>query len=97
MHEKKELFSRIGAYLDLPCEALPGGFSVLLSGDHTLCVQGEVDIRFYTEEEIHLCLGKRVLLVTGSKLFCAELDRGKLLINGTVTGLFLKKEGESAT
>ncbi len=97
MREKKDFLSRISSYLDLPCEALPGGFSMLLSGDSALCVQGEVSICSYSEEQIRICVGKRVLLVEGKDLFCAELSAGKLLINGTVTGLFLRKEGENAT
>ncbi len=97
MREKKDFLTRISAYLDLPREALPGGFSVLLSGDSALCVQGEVAIRSYTEEQILLCVGKHLLCVEGKGLFCAELAAGKLLINGTVTGLLLKKEGKDAT
>ena len=33
----------------------------------------------------------------GRELFCAELAAEKLLITGTVTGLFFEKEGENAT
>ncbi len=93
MREKKDFLARVGAYLDLPVEALPGGFSVLLSGDSALCVQGCVSICSYGEEQILLHVGKRLLCVQGKSLFCAELAAGKLLINGTVTGLFFKKEG----
>ena len=97
MREKKDFLGRIGAYLDLPSQALPGGFSVMLCGDGSLCVQGSVSICSYSETQILLCVGKRYLSVEGSELFCAELSVGKVLINGTVTALFLKKEGENAT
>ncbi len=97
MREKKDFLNRISAYLDLPPEALPGGFSVLLSGDRELCVLGRATIRSYTDEQILLRVGRRVLCVQGKGLFCAELTAGKLLINGTVTGVFLQKEGVDAT
>ena len=97
MREKKNFSDRISAYLDLPAQAMPGGFSVMLSGEGMLCVQGCVSICSYSETRILLCLGRRYLLVEGKELFCAELLAGKLLINGTVTALFLKKEGEDAT
>lgn len=97
MRKKKDFLGRVGAYLDLPCEALPGGFSVLLSGQGEVCVQGRAEIRSYGEERVVLGIGKRVLVVEGRELFCTELSTEKLLIIGTVTGLFFKKEGENAT
>ena len=97
MREKKDFLDRISAYLDLPAQALPGGFSVTLSGEGALCVQGCASICSYSETQVLLWLGRRYLLVEGKELFCAELSAGKLLINGTVTALFLKKEGEDAT
>jgi hypothetical protein len=33
--------------------------------------------------------------VEGKGLFCTEMIAGELLINGTVTGLFIEKEGRS--
>ena len=97
MREKKDFLSRLGTYLDLPPVALPGGFSVLLSGEGALCVQGRVSICAYSETRVELCVERRHLSVEGKNLFCAELAAGKLLINGTVTAIFLKKEGEDAT
>ena len=97
MREKKDFRKRIGAYLDLPLEGLPGGFSVLLSGNRALCVQGKAMILTYTDEQIGLRVGKHVLRIQGNGLFCAELTGEKLLINGTVTALFLEKEGADAT
>ena len=97
MREKKDLLGRIGSYLDISPEALPGDFSVLLSGDRALCIQGNVRISSYCEERILLRVGKHTLCVEGQELFCTELSTGKMLINGTVTALFLKKEGKHAT
>jgi len=97
MSGKKDLFTRIGAYLDLPAEVLPGGFSVLLSGERELCVRGHSVICSYSEKQITLALGARWLTVEGEGLFCAELSEEKVLIIGTVTGLFFKREGRNAT
>jgi sporulation protein YqfC len=95
MRGKRNFLSRIGAYLDLPHEVLPGGFSVLLSGGREVCVQGNATICSYSDERIRIGLGECVLCVEGKGLFCTEMIAGKLLINGTVTGLFIEKEGRS--
>lgn len=97
MREKKDFFGRIGAYLDLPPEALPGGFSVMLSGDGALCIQGRISLCSYTQERIEISVGRQRMSVEGKDLFCSELEAGKLMIIGTVTALFLKKEGMDAT
>lgn len=97
MREKKDFLGRIGAYLDLPPAALPGGFSLMLSEDSALCVQGRVSLRSYTQERIEISVERRCVQVEGKNLFCAELEAGKLMIIGTVTALFLKKEGENAS
>ena len=97
MREKKNFFGRIGDYLNIPEGVLPGDFSVLLSGDRVLCVQGKLRISAYSEERIVLCVGKHELCVEGKGLFCAELAAEKILINGTVTALYLKKGDKNAT
>ena len=96
MREKKDIFARISARLDLPREALPGGFSVSLSG-RELCVQGRAVILGYSEECVELFLGKRRICVRGNGLFCAELTPQRVLIVGDVCGIYLKREGEDAT
>ena len=51
MSEKRDLLTRFGARLDLPREALPGGFSILLSGQGELSVRGRARILSYKENE----------------------------------------------
>ena len=94
MQKKEGLLARVSAHLDLPREALPGGFSILLWGDE-LCVRGEFRIRLYEEERILIAMGKRVLCIEGTELFCEELSVGCLRVIGNITGVFWKKEGES--
>ena len=96
MREKKDVLARIAARLDLPREALPGGFSVLLSGE-SLCIQGRAAILTYGKECILLCVGKRRLRVQGRGLFCAELAAERVLINGHVKGLFWEEGDADAT
>ena len=96
MREKKDIFARISARLDLPREALPGGFSISFSG-RELCVQGRAVILGYSEECVELSLGKQCILVQGTGLFCAELTPQRVLIVGDVCGIFFKREGKDAT
>ena len=96
MREKKDIFARISARLDLPREALPGGFSISLSG-RELYLQGRAVILGYSEECVEVSLGKQRICVQGSGLFCAELTPQRVLIVGDVCGIFLKREGENAT
>ena len=96
MSEKKNLLARLSSYLDLPSEGLPGGFSMLLSGDGELCVRGTVGILSYDEAHISIRVGKCEVSIEGEELFCAELTSEKMVITGTVTALFLKKEGRNA-
>ena len=97
MHEKKDLWGRIGEYLDLPRDLLPGGFSVLLSGEGELCVRGHAFMRTYSEKQIVLALDKVELCVEGESLFCKELSAENIVIIGTVRALFLKRGEKDAT
>ena len=97
MSKGKDLFARISSYLDLPPEALPGGFSLLLSGERELCVRGRAIICSYHDKRIVISVGKHMLCVRGESLFCAELSSEKMLISGTITGIFFLTEGEDAT
>ena len=96
MRDKKDVFARISARLDLPREAIPGGYSILLSGEK-LCVQGRATILAYDEECILLCVEKRRLRVQGHGLFCAELAAERVLIIGRVKGLFWEGGDADAT
>lgn len=96
MSTKRDLLSRFGARLDLPREALPGGFSILLSGQGELCARGRVRILSYNEEEITILLEKRRVRVVGKALFCASFEKENIRIIGTVTGVIFETEGKHA-
>ena len=96
MSEKRDLLTRFGARLDLPREALPGGFSILLSGQGELLVRGRARILSYKENEIKLLLEKRKLRVLGKRLFCASFEKENMRIIGTVTGVIFETEGKYA-
>lgn len=93
MKEKKDFFARLGARLDLPCEALPGGFSLLLSGHRELLVRGRARILSYKEDEIVLLVERRRLRVKGKRLFCAGFEKDHVRIIGTVMGVNFDPEG----
>lgn len=95
MSEKKDFLARFGGRLDLPREALPGGFSLLLSGQEEICVRGRARILSYSEDEMLLLLGKRKIRVWGKKLFCASFEKENMRIIGTVTGVIFETEGEN--
>lgn len=97
MHEKKDLLGRIGEYLDLPRDLLPGGFTVLLSGERELCVRGRAFLRTYSEKQIVFALEEVELCVEGEGLFCRELSAENIVIIGTVRALFLKRGEKDAT
>lgn len=97
MSEKKDFLARFGARLDLPREALPGGFSIILSGQGELYARGRVQILSYKEDEILLLLEKRKVRVRGKGLFCASFERENVRVIGTVTGVIFETEGKDET
>lgn len=97
MSEKKDFLARFGARLDLPREALPGGFSLLLSGQGELCVRGRVRILSYKEDEVLLLVEKRRIRVLGKGLLCASFEKENMRIIGTVMGVNFETEGEYAS
>ncbi|MBQ9098131.1 MAG: YabP/YqfC family sporulation protein [Clostridia bacterium] len=96
MRQKKDWMRRIRQRLDIPCEALPGGFSLYLSGQNELTVKGCRRILSYGRERICLALGKTVLCVMGSDLLCTAFCAGSVTVEGTVTGLYLGEEAHRA-
>ncbi len=96
MSEKKDFLARFGARLDLPREALPGGFSLLLSGQEEFSARGRVRILSYKEDEILLLIEKKRVRVMGKQLFCASFEKENIRIIGTVTGVIFETEAKHA-
>lgn len=96
MRKKGGFFARLLEKLDLPCEALPGGFGVLLSGKRELSVGGCREILKCDQDEILLALCGLLLAVRGSGLLCTAFDAGTVSVTGDITQLQLYGEGEYA-
>ncbi len=96
MRRKKELLAGLGRYLDLPTEAIPGGFGLSLSGREQLTVRGCREILIYTPAEIRLSLGRVALSVGGEGLLCTVLEAGNVTVEGLVCTLSFEplKKGE---
>lgn len=87
MRRKRDLIGALGERLDIPREALPGGFAIALSGDRELTVWGCRHILSYSESEIVLLPGKRVLRVVGKDLLCSAFGAGAVTLTGQIEAL----------
>ena len=85
MQRKKDFFARMGERLDLPREALPGGFGLSLSGQNELSVRGCRRILEYEETCICLLLDGVVLSVKGEGLLCTTFAAESLVISGHIS------------
>lgn len=94
MRKKQGLLAGLTARLDIPGEALPGGFGVELSGQRELTVRGCRRILHYGDEEIRLRVGKTVLCVCGKELLCTSFGNGGVTVRGWIVSLrFGEAEG----
>ncbi|MBQ3064089.1 MAG: YabP/YqfC family sporulation protein [Clostridia bacterium] len=89
MRKKRDLLGRLAAGLDIPREALPGGFGLSLAGDSTLTVRGCKRILDYHDDCIVLAVGSRTLTVQGSALFCSAFAAGSVTVTGQIAALLL--------
>lgn len=84
MRRKKEFFTRFGERLDIPREALPGGFGLSMSGQNELTVRGCRKILSYGADCISLSLGSITLSVEGEGLLCTVFEAGNVTVQGLV-------------
>lgn len=94
MKMKRGLWQALLARLDIPGEALPGGFGLTLSGQRELTVRGCHRILQYGEEEIVLAVGKTALHVVGRNLLCAAFGHGGITVKGNIASLCFGEVGE---
>ena len=87
MRKRKPFLDRIGEKLDIPREALPGGFGLALSGRGHLHVCGCARVLCYSEEEIALQLQGSVLKIFGEGLLFTSFSDGEVEIGGLVCGI----------
>lgn len=84
MRKKEDWFTRLGRQLDLPGEALPGGFGLTLSGTEQLTVRGCRRILTYGPECIRFSLGRQVLAIRGLRLLCTVFEAGSVTVEGRI-------------
>lgn len=88
MHRKKYFWDRLGGYLDIPAEVLPGGFGLSMSGQQALTVHGCRRILDYSDRQIVLLLGgTRQVTVEGEALLCTVFRAGSVTVEGRIEGL----------
>lgn len=91
MRERKDFFTRIGEKLDIPREGLPGGFSVFLVGEGEAVVRGCRKILCYEANLISLSVGRKILMIRGSDLFCSTYGEGAVTVVGRIAGISLEE------
>lgn len=91
MRKQKDFFTRIGKILDIPHGGSPGGFSVFLVGDGEAVVRGCRKILCYEAELISLSVGKKILMIRGSDLFCSTYGEGAVTVVGRIAGIALEE------
>lgn len=89
MRRGRDFLGALSEKLDIPREALPGGFALALSGGRELTVWGCERILSYDEEEIALLAGGRTLHVRGSALLCSAFGEGSVTVTGEILSLAL--------
>lgn len=87
MPKKGDLLARFWAKLDIPREALPGGFGVALSGQRELVVRGCKKILSYGDEKIELAVAKIKLVIEGEELLCSAFGAGAVTVVGKVVAI----------
>ncbi|MBQ8357932.1 MAG: YabP/YqfC family sporulation protein [Clostridia bacterium] len=92
MRRRKEFLARFGERLDIPREALPGGFGLSLSGQNELTVRGCRRILSYGSECIRLSLGRTALSVTGERLLCTVFEAGNVTVEGRICAIAFEEE-----
>ena len=87
MRKKHDFLSRLGERLDIPREALPAGFGVILSGRGELTVRGSRRILSYGEENIRLLLTGTVLSIKGKALLCTAFGSESMTVCGRICAI----------
>ena len=98
--KEEDWITRLGRTLDLPEEALPGGFGLTMSGTGRMTLRGCRRILAYGPDCIRLSLGRRVLSVRGARLLCTVFEAGSVTVEGQIASISFEKnggEGDRAT
>lgn len=94
MQQKRRFWQSLTQRLDIPREALPGGFGLTASGARSVTVSGCRRILAYGDACIRLAVGKReVLTVEGEGLLCTVFRAGSVTVEGRLSCLRFEREG----
>ena len=93
MRKRRDLLARLAQKLDIPREALPGGFGMTLSGRGELTAVGCCRILQYTPSVIRLAVGRETLAIHGKELACSVFGAGAVTVVGEIDTLCFE-EGE---
>jgi hypothetical protein len=86
MTKRRDLLGRLAAGLDIPREALPGGFLLTLSGQEELVVHGCRRILRYGQEEMALLLPKKCLCISWGSICAISGGTQRCLCFAAITG-----------
>ena len=88
MQQKRRFWQALAGRLDIPQEALPGGFSLTLSGQAAVTVSGCRRILSYGDTCIRLEIGgNEVLAIHGKRLLCTVFRAERMTVEGQISGL----------
>lgn len=94
MQGKRRFWQTIAGRLDIPGEAFPGGFSLMLSGQSAVTISGCRRILTYGDTVVRLELNnKTVLVIQGKELLCTVFQAERMTVEGVIEGL--RFEGEA--
>lgn len=85
MRKKHDFLARFGERLDIPREALPGGFGITISGRNELTVRGGRRILSYGEQNIRLLLANEILSIKGEGLLCTAFGSENMTVCGRIS------------
>lgn len=87
MRKHRDLLGALGEKMDIPREALPGGYALAMSGERELTLWGCTRILSYGEQEVVLRMGRRTLRIGGMGLLCSAFGAGSVTVTGEIRTL----------
>ena len=93
MRKRKDLFGSLSEKMNIPREALPGGYALTMSGERELTLWGCTRILSYGEEEVALRIGQQILRISGGRLLCSAFGAGSVTVTGEIRTLAFEESG----
>ena len=83
-HHKIDLFGKIG---DFPSDPMGKSAHITLFGDREIVIDGCYGIVAYSEDEIKVNIGNRLLLLTGCAFDISDYSATAMTVRGRIKGL----------